>query len=107
MGVARGGVAWRTAVRAAINGWRRSARRGPDKAGRHLGGAAPVQVDVTGEYALVQVALGPAVVEAEGGGGGQLTLESSAAEGTTATVVLPRRREVAVSESSDSGFGRG
>ena len=39
--------------------------------------------------------------------GGQLTLESSAAEGTTATVVLPRRREVAVSESSDSGFGRG
>ena len=39
-----------------------------------------MEVDVAGEHVLVQVALGPAVVEAEGGGGGQLTLEGGVVE---------------------------
>ena len=39
--------------------------------------------------------------------GGRLSLESAAGAGTTATLVLPRRREGGVSESSDKALGTG
>jgi two-component system, sensor histidine kinase and response regulator len=39
--------------------------------------------------------------------GGRLSLESAAGAGTTATLVLPRRREAGVSESSDKALGTG
>ena len=39
--------------------------------------------------------------------GGRLGLQSAAGAGTTATLVLPRRREAGVSESSDKGLGAG
>jgi len=39
--------------------------------------------------------------------GGRLGLHSAAGAGTTATLVLPRRREAGVSESSDKGLGAG
>ena len=39
--------------------------------------------------------------------GGRLGLQSAEGAGTTATLVLPRRREAGVSESSDKGLGAG
>ena len=39
--------------------------------------------------------------------GGRLGLQSAAGAGTTATLVLPRRREAGVSESSDKALGTG